>query len=155
MNIFILDNDIQTNVKYYFDKHVVKMLLEYTQILATVCNITHKKQVSNYKSTHINHPAVKWVMESLDNWLYLRKLLRYLHKEWQYRYNHPKNKLHKSYKESITLPFPKLPKKGVSPFVSITDKYKSKDIINNYRDYYISKKHLASWKNRRRPTWFI
>jgi len=40
LNIFILDKDIQKNVQYYIDKHVVKMILEHVQMLSTVN--THK-----------------------------------------------------------------------------------------------------------------
>ena len=35
MNIFYLDKDPKTCAQYHCDKHVVKMILEYAQLLST------------------------------------------------------------------------------------------------------------------------
>ena len=35
MNIFYLDTDPELSAKYHCDKHVVKMILEYGQLLST------------------------------------------------------------------------------------------------------------------------
>lgn len=35
MNIFWLDNDPATNARYHCDKHIVKMIVEYAQLLST------------------------------------------------------------------------------------------------------------------------
>ena len=57
MNIFVLDENHSLNVSYYCDKHVVKMILEYAQILSTV--VRESGIDSGYKSTHKNHPCTK------------------------------------------------------------------------------------------------
>jgi len=36
------------------------------------------------------------------------------------------------------------------------DKYKNSDVTKAYRKYYINdKNHLADWKKREKPLWFI
>ena len=35
MNIFYLDEDVQKCAEYHVDRHVVKMILEYAQLLST------------------------------------------------------------------------------------------------------------------------
>lgn len=85
MNIFILDYDIKTNVSYYNDKHVVKMILESTQILSTVNR--RKGYNEGYKITHINHPCVIWTSESLENYFYVKELAYALIEEWRYRFH--------------------------------------------------------------------
>lgn len=154
MNIFILDNDINKNVQYYVDKHVVKMLLEHTQILSTVCRQSGLD--AGYKATHIHHPCVKWAAASIDNFNYLVDLNKALHLEWQYRYKHPVNKLHKSYAVMLELPQPSLPNLGLTPFAqAMPEQYKDEDAVKAYRTYYKNDKiHLANWKNREIPYWW-
>ena len=63
MNIFILDNDSQKCVEYHCDKHVVKMILEYCQLLSTACHVHGIAVDGIYKKTHDNHPCAKWLIE--------------------------------------------------------------------------------------------
>jgi len=153
MNIFILDRDIETNVKYYYDKHVIKMILEYTQILSTVCRLNGIDM--GYKKTHTKHPSIKWTLKSKSNYIYLKALTKALHEEWQYRFNHTKN--HKSYDVMLTLPVPDIEDKGLTKFKAVMpDEYITDDIVKSYRDYYICEKsHLAEWTGRKAPSWFI
>lgn len=152
MNIFILDNDMIKNVEAYNDKHIVKMILESAQILSTVVRLNGIDE--GYKITHKNHPCVKWANKSLDNWLYLKKLTKVMHKEWQYRYNHIKH--HKSFDVVSNLSIPNLPKIGITEFVScVPDECKVGSVVDNYRKYYIEHKaHLAKWTKREVPTWW-
>lgn len=39
MNIFVLSRNVTKCAAYHCDKHVVKMIVEYTQILSTVQHI--------------------------------------------------------------------------------------------------------------------
>ena len=55
MNIFVLDTDISKCARYHADKHVVKMLLEGTQMLCTVLNCNGV--TTPYKATHVSHPC--------------------------------------------------------------------------------------------------
>ena len=154
MNIFILDYDIKKCAQYHCDKHVVKMILEYAQLLSTACRVSGIEE--GYKATHINHPCAKWVRESLDNWIWLQWLLEELHIEWKFRYNHPESKEHKSYTIAKNLGMPDIPKIGRTEFaLAMPDEYKTGDAVESYRTYYRNdKRHLATWKNRDKPEWW-
>lgn len=154
MNIFILDYDIKKCAMYHNDKHVVKMILEYAQLLSTAIRSTGVD--AGYKVTHVNHPCSKWVRESINNWIWLRLLLEELHKEWKFRYNHPESKEHKSFSMVKDLLNPELPDIERTSFaLAMPDKYKTKDPVQSYRNYYIGdKRHIASWKNRENPEWW-
>jgi len=153
MNIFILDEDFEECAKYHCDKHVVKMILEHAQLLSSAVRLSGIDE--GYKLTHQNHPCAIWVRESLSNYFWLMQLTAELHKEWQYRYGHSSTKIHKSYYIASHLSIPKIEDKGLTPFAqAMPDKYKNKDTVKAYRDYYREeKKHLHSWKNRDKPYW--
>lgn len=154
MNIFILDDDFKKCAQYHCDKHVVKMITEYAQMLSTACRLSGINH--GYRITHQNHPCTKWVRKSLSNWLYLKNLAEELNKEWQFRYNHNPKKLHKSFELICNLPVPNIPDIGLTKFAqAMPDKYKTENTIEAYRNYYIGdKQHIASWKNRKTPDWF-
>lgn len=157
MQIFILDKDIETCVKYHCDKHIVKQVLESAQLL---CWVFHEQGiVAPYKlgKSHYKHPCYLWVKESQSNFERLLSFLSELLIEYTYRYD----KTHKTSlvferildnKDKISLP-----KKWLTNFAqAIPDEYKNKDIIKAYRDYYIWEKHsFAKWKKRQTPERFI
>lgn len=152
MNIFILSKNLKKCAQYHCDKHVVKMILEHTQILSTVCRLSGLEV--GYKKTHVKHPCVIWAGESEDNWLWLKKLNDALHEEYQYRYG--ENKVHKSYLVSTSLPLPSLPKIGMTQFAqAMPEQYKNNDPVKAYRNYYINEKYkIVSWTQRTKPHWF-
>lgn len=86
MNIFVLDEDPQIAASLHCDVHVVKMILETTQILCTVRHLSGNPVPEGYKPTHANHPCTKWAMESGGNYLWLWGLLAFLHCEYDRRY---------------------------------------------------------------------
>jgi hypothetical protein len=162
MNIFILDYDMRKNVQYYIDAHVRKMLVEYTQILSTVCRLNGLD--CGYKATHVNHPCVKWCLESFPNWIKLYALTCTLYLEYEYRFD----KVHKTKDILANLERPLLPTIDEGGLISITlpplimpDKYKTNDIVESYRNYYRNEKrtdkngkNMAIWTNRDAPEWF-
>lgn len=158
MNIFILDDDMQKNAEYHADKHVVKMILEQTQILCTIVNQYGGE--TPYRSTHINHPCTKWAGASWHNFIYLRDFTIILCKEYTYRYG----KEHKCELITKRLAHPTFGKGKfhLTDFaVIVPDQYKvynyKKDLdpVLSYRNYYRNeKKHFATWKNRNTPYWF-
>lgn len=152
MNIFVLSKNIKKCAKYHSDKHVVKMILEYSQILSTVCRL--KGADAGYKKTHTRHPCVIWAGESKSNWLWLKELNYALHEEYKYRYG--KDKTHKSYVVSEELPVPELPKLGITTFAqAMPEQYRNNNVVKAYRDYYINEKHeIAFWTKRTKPYWF-
>lgn len=62
MNIFVLDYNPKLAAQYHCDKHVVKMILESTQI---VCSVANELGIETpYETTHYNHPCTVWARES-------------------------------------------------------------------------------------------
>lgn len=151
MNIFILDLDMKRCAEYMVDSHCTKMILEHSQMLSTACRLSGLEV--GYKITHLNHPCNIWARTSLSNWLYLRDLTKSIHEEWQYRYGHAKN--HKAYDVVLSLPVPRLPDNGMTPFAqAMPVQYRGTNAVNAYRSYYNGdKRHLFKWKNREVPTW--
>lgn len=183
MNIFFLDPKVATCARYHVDKHVVKMILEYSQILSTahrvldgelvIEKVPTKKDPSKlrnkrvyklnsikdnflYSATHINHPCVQWTMENDKNYRWLYWLLEALHKEYTYRYN----KAHKSMKLLPSLFDPpsniQEASKNTAVALAMPDEYKTADPVEAYRNYYMgAKRHIAKWKNRPVPSWYV
>ena len=153
MNIFILALGAEENVSYYFDKHVVKMITEHTQLLSTANRLSGLDE--GYKLTHKNHPCAIWVRESLSNWKWLKNLNEKLHNEYQYRYG--KDKFHAAYVTMLTLSEPDIPDIGPTPFkAAMPASYREDCVVESYRNYYmgVEKEHLRSWKKRNKPYWF-
>jgi len=108
MNIFYLDKDPKICASYHCDKHVLKMIIEYAQLLSTAHRLldgiegrgsskSGKTQVRVwtldnglenvlYKATHVNHPSNKWVRNHRDNYVWLYELWIHLCSEYSKRY---------------------------------------------------------------------
>jgi hypothetical protein len=180
MNIFYLDHDVYKCAEMHNNKHTVKMILEYAQLLSTAHRFldgtlidgyskTGRKQkryvLSSdldsvfYASTHINHPSAIWVRQSPENYLWLANMLLALCEEYTYRYG----KTHKVERVGLCYALLKnIPKnignKGWSePTPAMPDKYKViNDSIQSYINYYLGdKQHLGNWKNRNIPSWYV
>lgn len=151
MNIFWLDYDLQKCAEYHCDKHIVKMILESAQLLSTACRVSGINE--GYKISHLNNPISLWVRSSLGNWLLLRDLTYYLNEEYKFRYG----KSHKSFDVINSLTIPNIENLGITePPRCMPSEYLSYDLVDSYRNYYIGdKQHIASWKNRDAPWWFI
>ena len=179
MNIFYLDHDVHKCAEMHNDKHTVKMILEYAQLLSTAHRFldgtlidgyskTGRKQkryvLSSdldsvfYASTHINHPSAIWVRQSSENYLWLANLLIALCEEYTHRYG----KTHKVERDGLCFVLLKtvpanIGNKGWSePTPAMPDEVKIPgDSIASYRNYYINNKsHLANWKKRSIPQWY-
>lgn len=162
MNIFAVDNDPYKAAQNLCDKHVVKMVLETTQILCTVAN--EKGFNSPYKSTHKNHPCVLWAKLSPFNWSWLLVHGIALCNEYSARYG----KVHKC--EEIlymlddkfftiwdTADMSTKDYTYHTPFEQcMPDEYRGADPIAAYRAYYNGdKKGFATWKAPgKKPDWF-
>ena len=183
MNIFYLHNDPKVCAEMHADKHVVKMILEYCQLLSTahryldgvesvgksasgrqmrrwVLNDSMREKTL-YKATHINHPSGIWVRKSFQNYLWLHNLLVELCKEYTYRYG----KIHKCQESGLVDLLVDAPKNikneaFTEPTPAMPEPVKiSGDSVASYRNYYkMNKQHLASWKgkiaSRSVPDWF-
>ena len=178
MNIFYLDHDPKICATYHNDKHVVKMILEYAQLLSTAHRVldgvptirqskTGRKQtwyyVNDYRddllynATHINHPSAKWARDSSNNYQWLYQLFCACCDEYSFRYG----KVHLT--DTKLRKILATPPKNISndpfeePWRAMPDEVKiGDDSLASYRNYYINNKtHLASWKKRNIPEWYL
>jgi len=179
MNIFYLHPNPKECAKLHNDKHVVKMILEYAQLLSTAHRFldgtlsigisnTGRKQTRYvlpnerdnilYKSTHINHPSAVWVRQSRDNYAWLWHLLQAVCGEYTYRYG----KVHKVEREGLLEQLRFIPAgiaehpKFTEPTPAMPEEFKvSGNSVRSYINYYVgAKQHLASWKKREKPEWY-
>ena len=153
MNIFMLDYDIDKCVQAHCDKHVVKMILEYAQLLSSVHHMTGTGTEQMYKLTHKNHPDAIWARSSIQNYEYLFSLAVLLGEEYTYRYG----KVHKSNTLIEQLPVPVLPEATFThPPKCVHDDFKGyADTVEAYREYYRrDKAYMCTWKKREVPWWF-
>ena len=176
MNIFYLHEDPIQNAKWHIDKHIVKMPIEYAQLMSTAHRLLDgemylgktaigrnikrwklhdEREDILYKASHINHPSAIWVRESIENYFEMYKLYMAVLAEFTNRYG----KIHGSSKPSIALirPPSNIPMvKGTQLPQCMPEicKVKNNPILA-YRNYYIVEKNsFASWKNREIPEWF-
>ena len=153
MNIFYFDPNIKTNVESYCDKHIVKMILESTQILSTIRKLNNK--TFYLKPTHVNHPSTQWVNQSINHYKYLIKLTEMLMQEYQYRYN--KEHTYKSIIEEYKDDLPDLPNIPFMPPTKAMPEYYKYTFVstsNAYRHYFFyEKSHIHQWKQRPIPTY--
>jgi hypothetical protein len=135
MNIFYLDRDPAKAARLLCDKHVVKMILESCQMLATAHHLLGS--TATYKATHKNHPSAKWVRESKENYDWLWSHAMYIGWEYNRRYR----KIHKCLDyilgELKTIP----PELKDGPFTNppqcMPDEYKDPNTVFAYRNYYV------------------
>jgi len=183
MNIFYLSHDTKECAQFHNDRHTIKMILEYAQLLSTAhryldgtqsvgLSETGRKQTRYvlpdsresilYYATHINHPSAVWVRHSVGNYFWLSNLLVELCKEYTYRYG----KVHKCERDGLVQMLHDMVPDNMAiigftePTPAMPDDVKiAGDSLASYRNYYISnKQHLASWKgkvnSRNIPEWF-
>jgi len=172
MNIFFLHLDPRVSVKYYFDKHCIKIILEICQMVYTAHWMTastddwidthrHDLHLEPYRKTHYNHPTSKWVRQCQSNYRYACIMGIALCEEYTHRYH----KVHKSeprlrwllehlpskymtdpidaYLATINLPV------GCTPIpLAMPAEYHSINAIHSYRKYYVqAKTHIIRSEN--------
>ena len=176
MNIFYLDPNTTKCAEYHVDRHCVKMILEYAQLLSTAHRVldgvlltgisdSGRKTTSwilpndsyesiLYKATHINHPSAIWVRQSYKNYMWLRSLLYRLCKEYTYRYG----KVHKVESSGLYEALSYAPNNiktsiFTEPTQAMPDIYKVVgDSVQSYINYYLGdKQRMFKWKNRDVP----
>lgn len=151
MNIFFLDYDVKQNAIDHVDDHVIKIILESCQMMATA----YPKGVAPYKHTHVNHPMSVWVRSSSDNFLWTLEYCYALCEEYTHRYG----KIHKS-QAVANWYYANLPNFLPDGFTDPPRCFgefnipKTDCVVTDYRNYYaIAKAHLFKWKNREMPKW--
>ena len=160
------------------DKHTVKMILEYCQLLSTAhryldgievigktktgrnvkrWKLNDERDTILYSATHINHPSAVWCRKNAANYEWLHQLLVELCKEYTFRYG----KIHKCQSTGLVEALKQLPSNIANePFTQPTPAMPDEvkiigDSVASYRNYYINNKtHLANWKKRKVPDWY-
>ena len=85
MNIFFLHRDPSRAARAQCDKHVVKMVLETTQMLSTAARRNGFDR--GYKSSYPNHPMTIWVGDNDRNFSWAIEHAQALSKEYTARYS--------------------------------------------------------------------
>lgn len=179
MNIFYLNENPKQCAQEHLDKHVVKMILEYAQLLSTAHRMLDGEQYIDsssgrkikrwkldnpqlekllFKASHINHPSAIWCRKNVQNYMWLAELLEETCNEYTHRYGKVHSVQASGLMQSLKNNFPKnLP---IGPFTEPTpampdDCKVPGDSLQSYKNYYIQKKRLfAKWTNRVMPSWF-
>lgn len=159
MNIFYTNRDPNTAAREHCDKHVVKMIIEYAQLLSTAHHVIDgdAARPGIYRVTHRNHPSAVWVRQSAEHYGYVYTLLEALGEEYFHRYG----RVHKTMREvapALILQPENMPMNGgwVDPPQCMPDEYKRPgNVVEAYRTYIAgAKRHFAKWTNRTAPRWF-
>ncbi len=181
VNIFYLDRDAKLAAQYHCDKHVVKMIIEYAQLLSTAHRMLdgttyiqpnangrkmkrwkledHREPIL-YKASHINHPSAIWARQELSHYQWLWNLASELCQEYRFRYGGDQDKQHKTSLVIQSLSFApnNIPRTGIftEPPQAMPDDVKIiNDSVEAYRNYYrVYKRKFATWKVRGQPEWW-
>ena len=87
MNFFDLDDDDKLCAEAHCDRHIVKMILEYAQLLSSAHHVYNSPIADKvYKKTHVNHPTAVWVRQSIDNYKRVYRVMLALGEEYTKRY---------------------------------------------------------------------
>ena len=178
MNIFALDTDPVIAAQSHCDKHVVKMIIEYAQLMSTAHRVLdgalyQDKTANNrsikrwrlrdevlekdvYKASHVNHPSGIWTRQTKANYDYMYKMWFALCKEYTHRYG----KIHLTQQklEHILCNAPSNIPDGELTEIpqAMPDDAKLCNVVEAYRNYYrLYKKDFARWTKRQTPEWFI
>lgn len=172
MNLFACDSDPVKAAKCLPDKHVVKMCVENSQMLAVALGELHglgwghirKKDGTPYSQrAHFNHPSTVWVRSSYANlaWTIVHGFA--LCSEYMHRYG----KVHAAVRAHIDAKdlFHRHTDWDLSIHKNVTSWARAmpEDIkfdetitdVEAYRKYLVLHKHWASWKvDDRKPSWW-
>jgi hypothetical protein len=163
MNIFFLSFSPREAARLHCDKHVVKMILETSQLLYSAHWILNPEGLNEnaYKLAHKNHPCSIWVRTSLSNYMWLASLGFWLCREYQYRYG--EHKLHKSEAHILWLlnnPPNSIPyMEFTPPALAMPIEYKKEDPVESYKLYYIESKlkirNIVKYTKREWPEFLL
>lgn len=178
MNVFYLSRDAVECAQWHNDKHVVKMMIEYAQLLSTAHRVLDGTEYTDlsangrkikryrlaenddiiYKASHINHPSAVWARQSDSNYNWLYFMWASLSAEYTYRYG----KIHACWEKLgallATVPT-NIQTADFTPPPPAMKQYPQciveNDSIQSYRNYYReAKAHFCKWTSRPTPHWF-
>lgn len=176
MNVFYLNPNPTKCAQEHCDKHVVKMIIEYAQLMCTAhrmldgemyldktkngrsikrWRLQDDRETILYKASHINHPSTIWTRQSQENYKWLYELWHNLCNEYTYRYG----KVHETdrkLREVLSVIPNNLNNIGITELPqAMPDHCKMPKALNAYRMYYVTEKaRFAKWTKRDIPNWF-
>lgn len=171
-----MDPDPKICAEMHLDKHVVKMIIEYAQLMSTAHRFLDGEEYTDLtangrrikrwrmnddfenqlmKASHINHPSGIWCRTTDTNYKWLYNMWTHLLDEYTYRYG----KIHACARLRGTLEaLPNNIRQGgfTPPTPAMPDDVKiPNDVLKSYQNYYIQNKaHFAKWSKRPVPFWF-
>jgi hypothetical protein len=160
VNIFMVDSDPVIAAQSLCNRHVVKMILESSQLLCTAhhvlgTGVPSTDKVKFYKSTHKNHPCSIWTRKCQNNYVWLARHAKALAKEYTFRYG----KRHKSEATidycSENIPLIEVHPSITTPALAMPPEYKIGDTVESYRAYYRYKAKTIDFRysGRKIPSW--
>jgi hypothetical protein len=181
MNIFYLNKNPKLCAEQHVDKHVVKMILEYAQLLSTAHrtldgeeylaktengrNIKRWKldnpELENilFKASHVNHPSGIWCRKNSTTYMWLAELLEWTCAEYTHRYGKTHSVERTGLMQILKNNFPNnmLDGEFSEPTPAMPDECKvAGNSLQSYHNYYIMKKnHFAKWTKRDIPEWYV
>ena len=176
MNIFYLDPDPEKCAQMHNNKHTIKMIIEYCQLMSTAHRVLDGEEYTDLtangrrikrwrldddrenqlmKASHINHPSAVWCRANNENYKWLYSMWCWLCNEYTYRYG----KVHACQRlKDVLYAAPKnIPvDKFFEPTPAMPDECKIPgDSLASYHKYYVERKnHFARWTKREVPTWY-
>jgi hypothetical protein len=177
VNIFYLNPDPKICAEMHCNKHVVKMIIEYAQLMSTAHRVldgeeyyalsVNGRRIKRWrmtelkyenglmKASHVHHPSNVWVRQSRQNYMWLNQMWNYLLLEYTHRYGKRHacaDRMEFLYvwpKNIPDVPF-------TPPTPAMPDECKiANNSLASYHKYYIEKKvRFAKWTNREAPLWY-
>lgn len=155
MNIFRVNNDPHLAAKDLCSRHVVKMVLESSQLLSTALHVAGCTDTRLYKATNINHPSNVWTRTSRSNFIWICQHLHGLLTEYTHRFS-KQHKCQPMY--SMFMDLSKLIPAGEETpmLLAMPKQFHTNDAVVSYRTYYAAAKHklVNSDKRAKPPVWW-
>lgn len=171
MNIFFLSLHPRRAAEWHCNRHVVKMILESTQMLWTAQHVIWGNRLDmrdaprsrsgqqGYRPVSRNHPCAKWVRTSLSNYRWLCALASALIAEYHYRYPEAGAHACEDHVAWLSAHPPPIPELYLTePPQAMPDEYKADNVVTAYRQYYLGQKRdrgLLVYTRRPPPEWVI
>jgi len=183
MNVFYLHPVPKTCAEMHLDKHVVKMPIEYAQLLSTSHRVldgvmyigqtkTGRKATRYllkdgrehvlYMASHMKHPDELWIQQSSGNYEFVYKLFCALCDEYTHRYgrvHETDRKLRDALSrlpDNIPVGPMTAPPQCMPDYCKADSSDKFDATITAYKNYYINEKaSFAKWTKRPDPQWFV
>jgi hypothetical protein len=154
MNIFYLDSDPVKSAELHCDKHVVKMIIEYAQLMSTAHRVLDGEMYvdKTANNRHINHPSNIWIRSSDSHYQFVYDMFVALCNEYTHRYGRTHLTEEKLKDILQHLPNTIASTDFVEPPQAMPDDVKTSNTVDAYQNYYrVYKKNFAKWTDRMTP----